>query len=64
MVVVGDIYANEPIFAGLVGSLVAYVVVSLLTKPTPDADPGGVGCAGSTPSARQPATATRPTASV
>ena len=34
MVVVGDIYANSPIFAGLIGSLVAYVVGSLLSKPT------------------------------
>jgi SSS family solute:Na+ symporter len=32
----GDIYANEPIFAGLGGSLVAFLVVSLVTKPTPD----------------------------
>jgi SSS family solute:Na+ symporter len=30
----GDIYANEPIFAGLIGSLVTFVVVSLLTRPT------------------------------
>jgi hypothetical protein len=36
MIVVGDIYANSPIFAGLIGSLVAYVAGSLLTKPTPE----------------------------
>ena len=36
MAIVGDIYANEPVFAGLAGSLVAYIVVSLATKPTPD----------------------------
>jgi SSS family solute:Na+ symporter len=30
----GDIYANEPIFAGLIGSLVTFVVVSVLTRPT------------------------------
>jgi SSS family solute:Na+ symporter len=36
MIVVGDIYANSPIFAGLIGSLVAYVVGSLLSKPTPE----------------------------
>ena len=29
------IYANEPIYFGLLGSLVVYVVVSLLTPPTP-----------------------------
>src|SRR6478735_7505250 len=34
MAVYGDIYANEPIFAGLAGSLVTFVVVSLLTRPT------------------------------
>jgi SSS family solute:Na+ symporter len=34
MAVYGDIYANEPIFAGLIGSLVTFVVVSLLTRPT------------------------------
>jgi SSS family solute:Na+ symporter len=34
MVVVGDIYANSPIFAGLIGSLVVYVAGSLLSKPT------------------------------
>ena len=37
MAYMGDIYANEPIFAGLIGSLVAFLVVSLATKPTPDA---------------------------
>ena len=36
MAVVGDIYANEPVFAGLAGSLIAYVAVSLASKPTPD----------------------------
>lgn len=30
----GDIYANEPIFYGIGGSLIAFVVVSLLSKPT------------------------------
>ena len=29
------IYANEPIYFGLLGSLLVYVVVSLLTPPTP-----------------------------
>lgn len=37
MIVMGDIYANAPIFAGLAGSLIAFVVVSLLDRPTPDA---------------------------
>lgn len=37
MIIVGDIYANSPIFAGLAGSLVAWVVGSLLSKPTPAA---------------------------
>jgi SSS family solute:Na+ symporter len=32
----GDIYANEPIFAGLIVSLLAYVVVSLVTPATPE----------------------------
>jgi SSS family solute:Na+ symporter len=36
MVVVGDIYANEPIYAGLVAGLVAFVAVSLATPPTPE----------------------------
>ena len=36
MAVVGDIYANSPIFVGLIGSLVAYVVGSVLSKPTPE----------------------------
>ena len=36
MAVVGDIYAHEPVVAGLAGSLVAYVAVSLASKPTPD----------------------------
>ena len=35
MVVVGDIYANEPIYYGLVASVVVYLVVSLATPPTP-----------------------------
>jgi len=34
MVFLGDIYANEPIFAGLIGGLVAFVAVSLSTRPT------------------------------
>jgi hypothetical protein len=34
MVVVGDIYANSPIFAGLIGRPVAYVVGSHLSKAT------------------------------
>lgn len=37
MIVMGDIYANMPIFIGLGGSLLSYVVVSLLDKPTPAA---------------------------
>lgn len=35
MWVVGDVYANEPIFAGIGGSLVVYIIVSLMTAPTP-----------------------------
>jgi len=35
MWVVADVYANEPIFAGIGGSLVVYVIVSLMTAPTP-----------------------------
>ena len=35
MFVVGDLLANEPIYFGLASALVAYVVASLLTKPTP-----------------------------
>lgn len=34
MLVVGDIYANEPIYVGLASGLVVYVIGSLLTKPT------------------------------
>ncbi|HEY4370129.1 MAG TPA: sodium:solute symporter [Steroidobacteraceae bacterium] len=34
MVVMRDIYANLPIFLGLAGSLLSYLVVSLLDKPT------------------------------
>jgi SSS family solute:Na+ symporter len=37
MVVMRDIYANMPIFIGLGGSLLSYIVVSLLDKPTPAA---------------------------
>jgi len=37
MIAMGDIYANAPIFAGLAGSLIAFVVVSLLDTPTPAA---------------------------
>jgi SSS family solute:Na+ symporter len=35
MIVMKDIYANMPIFIGLGGSLLSYLVVSLLDKPTP-----------------------------
>lgn len=35
MVIVGDVLANEPIYYGLGASLVVYIVVSLITKPTP-----------------------------
>ena len=35
MAAMGDVLANQPVYAGLVCSLAAYVVVSLLTKPTP-----------------------------
>ncbi|WP_232662360.1 sodium:solute symporter [Pseudonocardia sp. TRM90224] len=35
MAIVGDIFANEPIYYGLGCGLVAYVVASLLTAPTP-----------------------------
>ena len=34
MAVVGDVLANEPIYFGLASSLLVYVVVSLLSKPT------------------------------
>ena len=34
MVVVGDIFANEPIYVGLASGLVVFVVGSLLSKPT------------------------------
>ena len=34
MVVLGDIFANEPIYVGLASGLVVYVVGSLLSKPT------------------------------
>jgi len=37
MTVMGDIYANTPIFAGLTGSLITFFVVSLLDTPTPAA---------------------------
>lgn len=35
MVVVGDIYANSPVYVGLGGGLLVFVTVSLLTRPTP-----------------------------
>ena len=44
MFVLGDIYANEPIYVGLASGLVVYVVGSLLTKPD---RPGGAGRMGS-----------------
>ena len=34
MAIVGDVLANEPVYAGLVVSAVAYVLVSLATRPT------------------------------
>jgi SSS family solute:Na+ symporter len=34
MVVLGDIFANEPIYVGLASGLVVYVVGSLMSKPT------------------------------
>ena len=34
MVVVGDIYANEPIYVGLAAALVGYVAASLASRPT------------------------------
>jgi SSS family solute:Na+ symporter len=34
MLVVGDIYANEPIYYGLASSALAYIITSLLTPPT------------------------------
>jgi SSS family solute:Na+ symporter len=34
MVVVGDIFANEPIYYGLASGLVVYIIGSLLSKPT------------------------------
>jgi SSS family solute:Na+ symporter len=34
MVVVGDIFANEPIYVGLAAGLVVYVAGSLATRPT------------------------------
>ena len=36
MLVLGDLYANEPVFAGIGSGLVVFVVVSLLTAPTGD----------------------------
>ena len=36
MLVLGDLYANEPVFAGIGSGLVAFVVGSLLTRPTND----------------------------
>jgi len=35
MFIVGDVLANEPIYYGLGASLLAYVVASLMTPPTP-----------------------------
>ena len=35
MFVVGDIYANEPIYVGLASGLVVFVVGSLLSSPPP-----------------------------
>jgi SSS family solute:Na+ symporter len=37
MFVMGDIFANMPIYVGLAGSLAAFVLVSLFDKPTPAA---------------------------
>ncbi len=37
MAVVGDVYANEPVYVGLGAGLVGYVVASLLSAPTPAA---------------------------
>ena len=37
MAAVGDVLANEPVYAGLVVSAAAYVLVSLLTRPTESA---------------------------
>jgi solute:Na+ symporter, SSS family len=34
MVLLGDIYANEPIYLGLASGLVVFVVGSLLSRPT------------------------------
>ena len=34
MVVVGDIYANEPVYVGLAVGLVGYVIGSLVSRPT------------------------------
>src|SRR6185437_546737 len=34
MIIVGDIFANEPIYYGLASGLVVFVVGSLLSKPT------------------------------
>lgn len=36
MIAIGDIGANLPIYVGIAGSLVAFVLVSLLDKPTPE----------------------------
>ncbi|WP_060722079.1 sodium:solute symporter [Pseudonocardia sp. EC080625-04] len=36
MLALGDLYANEPVFAGIGSGLVVFVVVSLLTRPTGD----------------------------
>ena len=46
MVVVGDIYANEPIYVGLAAGLLVYVVGSLATRPpTPRCWPSGTAAA-------------------
>jgi SSS family solute:Na+ symporter len=37
MAVVGDLYANEPIYVGLAAGLVVFVVGSLASRPTPPA---------------------------
>ena len=34
MIIVGDIFANEPIYFGLASGLAVFVVGSLLSKPT------------------------------
>jgi SSS family solute:Na+ symporter len=34
MIIVGDIFANEPIYYGLASGLLVFVIGSLVTKPT------------------------------